>query len=92
MFCREVAAEVGLRTTYVACRAKDKPSRIMGLIVADLRVRNNNSSLAAQSLGLAVHVFAKVQGAPDRPTKCTLHKFHHELLGETPHRFLSSAL
>lgn len=36
--CREVAAEAGLRTTYVACGEKDTPSRIMSLLVAGLKV------------------------------------------------------
>ena len=36
--CRDVAADVGLRTTCVQCDAGSTPRMIMGLIVAGLQV------------------------------------------------------
>lgn len=36
--CRDVAADVGLRTTCVQCEAASTPRIIMGLIVAGLQV------------------------------------------------------
>ncbi|KAL3151403.1 hypothetical protein ABBQ38_013231 [Trebouxia sp. C0009 RCD-2024] len=83
-FVREVAAEAGLRTTYVACGEKDTPSRIMSLLVAGLK------GVSVRPARCALHTFRRemLEHCPPHETRwCIIvdnieHISMHEDMGE----------